>query len=209
MKIEKLILGNYSSNCYIISDKEDITLIDPGSLEVEKIINYIVENNLNLKRVLLTHGHFDHIAGLKNILKYFKDIEIVIGIEEVNFLNNIELNLSYYLDKKIEFDLDKLNLLKVKENDIVDDFYVIDTPGHTIGSKTYYLKNMNVMFVGDFIFENTIGRTDFLTGDFFQMKKSIKKILTFKDNIIIMSGHGRNSTIGDERKNLEKILKRT
>ncbi|BDU50797.1 MBL fold metallo-hydrolase [Haliovirga abyssi] len=204
MKIEKFILGKFQSNCYMLTNGNEVTIIDPGSYEVENIIKYMNMNKMQLKRILLTHGHFDHIMGLKIFLNYFENVEIVIGEEEINFLENEKLNLSEMLNEKLKFDINKLNLIKVKENDEIDNFLVINTPGHTIGSKSYYFKSENIMFVGDFIFENAIGRTDFPTGNFMQLKDSIKKILIFKDELIIMSGHGRNTVLGKERKRLEK-----
>lgn len=207
MKIEKFILGEFQSNCYMLTSNKEITIIDPGSYDVENIIIYMNMHKMKLKRILLTHGHFDHIMGLKIFLSYFKNVEIIIGKEEINFLENVKLNLSEFINKKLKFDMNRLNLIKVEENDKIDDFIVIDTPGHTIGSKSYYFKHENTMFVGDFIFENSIGRTDFPTGDFVQLRNSIKKILKFEDDLIIMSGHGRNTILGKERNRLEKILK--
>lgn len=126
----------------------------------------------NIIAVLITHRHFDHIGALKELLN--------------------EYNIKVY---------DKTNL-KEKIYEINDfKFEVIYTPGHTKDSISYFFKEQNKMFTGDFLFKNSIGRTDLDGGDMNEMLKSISKIKQYDKNITIYPGHGDKSTIEYELEN--------
>lgn len=130
-----------------------------------------IKNNINgsVKAVLLTHRHPDHIGALEECIKIFKP---------------------QILDKTVvDEDTYKIDSFS---------FNVIFTPGHTEDSITYYFFKENVMFTGDFLFCENIGRCD-LGGDFEEMKKSINKIKKYKDDVIIYPGHGEKSSIGHEK----------
>lgn len=127
--------------------------------------------NLNLVGIFVTHGHDDHIGALKDIKKnYNVDIYDFSNLEEKNY-------------KIGSFSFD-----------------VIFTPGHTSDSVTFYFKDEKIMFVGDFIFKDTVGRTDFPTGDYLVMLNSIAKIKKY-DNAIIYPGHGEFTTLEYEKNN--------
>ncbi len=122
--------------------------------------------------VLITHSHFDHIGALRN-----------------------------FLTKKSVKIFKKSNTLE-KEYNIGDfTFNCIYTPGHSSDSITFYFKEINSMFVGDFIFKESIGRCDLPTGDINAMKKSIEMIKNYDDDIIIYNGHGEKTTLGYEKEN--------
>lgn len=126
--------------------------------------------------IIITHHHFDHIGSLKEVSQYY--------------------NCPIY---------DYSNL---KDNNIIGPFSFkrIKTPGHTDDSITIYFDQENIMFVGDFIFYNSIGRMD-LGGNINDMKKSIESILLYQDDIKLYPGHFISTSIGEERKNLERIIK--
>lgn len=126
--------------------------------------------------IIITHHHFDHVGALESVKKYY--------------------NAKVY---------DYSNL-KEENNIGVFTFKVISTPGHTDDSISVYFKDDNVMFVGDFVFNGSIGRTD-LGGNEIDMKKSIETILSYDDSIRLYPGHYLSTTIGDERKNLEYFSK--
>lgn len=122
--------------------------------------------------VLITHSHFDHIGALRNFL--------------------VKRSIKIFK---------KSNLLE-KEYEIGNfKFECIYTPGHSKDSVSFYFKEENIMFVGDFIFKESIGRCDLPGGSISEMEDSIKKILSYDDNIILYSGHGNDSILGDEKKN--------
>lgn len=122
--------------------------------------------------VLITHSHFDHIGALRNFLS--------------------KRNMKIF----------KKSSLEEKEYTIGDfSFECIYTPGHSKDSITFYFKDINTMFVGDFIFKESIGRCDLPGGDINEMKNSLSKIKTYPDNIVIYSGHGEDTTLGCEKDN--------
>ena len=136
------------------------------------------------------------------------------GDEAEKIIDNIKCEVVGILITHYHFDhIGALEQLKEKYN-IEDnnysidsfDFEVIDTPGHTSDSKTYYFKDDNIMFVGDFIFKNGIGRMDLPTGNKNDMIKSLNKIFTYKDDIVLYPGHGECTTLGEEKKNFDYFI---
>lgn len=165
MNIKRVVVGNLQANCYILSIDENALIVDPGD-EYEKIKKNL--GNLNIKGILITHRHFDHIGALN----YFKDIPIY-------EYSNLE-EKTYEIDK-FKFD-------------------VIYTKGHTSDSITFYFKDYNVMFTGDFLFQGTIGRTDLETGSIDEMKCSLDKIKKYS-NVMIYPGHGNSTELEIELMN--------
>ena len=131
------------------------------------------------------------------------------GDEVDKIVSNIDKEVVGILITHYHFDhigaLDELkSKYNIEENNYnIDgfDFEVIDTPGHTSDSKCYYFKDDNIMFVGDFLFKNGIGRMDLPTGSVDEMKKSLDKIFKYPKDIVIYPGHGDKSTLGDEYNN--------
>ena len=165
MKIKTIKVGFLQENCYILNIENEALIIDPGD-EYEKILEGL--NNLELKAILITHRHFDHIGALNE----FKNIPI-------------------YEYKNLEEKEYKIGKFK---------FEVIYTKGHTSDSVTYYFKETKDMFTGDFLFKESIGRTDLETGNNEEMKKSIEKIKQYP-NVKIYPGHGEATTLKEEKEN--------
>lgn len=168
MEIEILKLGELETNCYLVIKEGKCLIIDPGADE-----NYIVERikNLNVTpiAILITHYHPDHI-GAKDRLKE------IYGIEEYGYENLFE---------------ERVTLFPFV-------FNVIYTPGHTKDSVCFYFESYDVMFTGDFLFKESIGRTDFETSSYNDMLKSIAKIKTYDPDIKIYPGHGPYTSLEHE-----------
>ncbi len=169
MLIERVVVGDYQTNCYILSIGQDCLVIDPGD-EYDKIKSCI--SNKNVLAILLTHRHFDHIGALDLVSNYGK-----LKIYEYNNVKEEEYKIGPF------------------------SFKVIYTIGHTNDSITYYFETENIMFTGDFLFENSIGRTDLPTGNYNEMLKSIELIKKYDDDIIIYPGHGNETKLGLEKVN--------
>lgn len=133
-------------------------------------INKIIGNKKVLK-VLLTHHHFDHVGALEELINKYK----------VDILDNTNLEEKEYIIDKFRFK-------------------VIFTKGHTTDSLCFYFEKEKVMFVGDFLFKESIGRTDLSTGSICDMKLSLKKISKYDDDIVIYPGHGESSSLCYEKK---------
>lgn len=166
MKMQKVVVGELSENCYIIDMNNEVLVIDPGD-EFDKI-NKVIANR-KVIGILITHNHFDHVGALP----YFKNIPVY-------SFDNLEEKM--YTISSFKFE-------------------VILTPGHTSDSISFYFVKDNIIFCGDFIFYHSIGRCDLPTGNEEEMRKSIEKIKMFSNNVTLYPGHGRETTIGEEKKN--------
>ena len=201
-QVEKIVVGLMRTNCYVIKDRDTskFAIIDPGHRAKkldEKLDEYGFEN---CEYILLTHGHFDHILAAKD----YRDLthaKIVIPKKEENFTKDANLNLSSNLTRvKIEsFDADiflnDLDTIMLGNTKIT----LISTPGHTIGSSCYIADNM--LFSGDTLMKDTIGATNFETGNYDDMIKSLKRIGNLKGNYKVFPGHGELTTLDYERNN--------
>lgn len=193
------------TNTYFYIDKTNNHgfLIDPAA-EADKLIKLINDNNWIIEKILITHGHFDHIGAVETIHQKL-GIPYFIHKDGKDYLHNPNLNLSSMINKNII-----LNNAQLLEDGYVlflnnkAIFNVIHTPGHTPDSIVFYDKQNNIAFVGDTIFKNSIGRTDFPGGNSTQLKNSIEtKLLTLPSNTILYSGHTEPTTVEAEQKNFK------
>ena len=200
MDKEKLIsfsLGSFRTNSYILFDKQrqDAIIIDAPS-GIESVLKFAKENSLNIKGIIITHGHIDHIAGLENV-----NIPFYIYKDEENSLYNPKMNFSYLFGKPLS--LKKKPKIIVEEGNLnIGEFNVeiIHTPGHSPGSIS--IKADDILFCGDILFYDAIGRTDIPYASHSLLMDSLKKkIMTLDKNIIVMPGHGRPTTIRRELEN--------
>lgn len=195
----KLIISEVlDENSYILFDKnKDCVIIDPGFGVEKQIIEYIEKNSLNLKAILLTHGHFDHILGIEKIQEY-KRIPIYIGKEDINFLYDSKYSLSNWIS--IDFKLsEKYDIIGINGNENIFGLECIKTPGHTKGSVCYVDSVKKNIFTGDTMFKMTYGRTDFPTGNYDKMLLSLKKLLSYND-YTVYPGHGPSTTTEKEKR---------
>lgn len=194
--LKKFAVGPLEENCYLIADPatKQACLIDPGA-EPVRIMNSIHKEGLDLKFIINTHGHGDHIGGNS----YFK-VPIFIHRLDAEFLQDGIKNMSAML----LFEINSPEAARLLEDgDTIDlgslHLDVIHTPGHTPGSISVKLDG--IIFTGDALFKHGIGRTDFDYGDQEALLKSIKtKLLVFDDDTVIHPGHGDSSTIGEQKK---------
>lgn len=198
MKIEKMVEPYFGENMYVLIDDETkkCAVVDPGGAS-DKILSYIKKNSLDLKYIILTHGHGDHI-GAVNDIKSKVNTTVIAHNDEKELLNDNRKNLSYSMHcgpQELDADIyvhdkDKLELGNLKLS-------FIHTPGHTKGCMC--IRVNDDMFTGDTLFAGSIGRTDLYSGDYKQIEKSLKKLAKFEDKVKIHPGHGPSSTLGIEK----------
>lgn len=194
MEIKKLVLGPLQTNCYIVINKNECIIIDPAT-NSEKILNFATEQNIKIKAILLTHGHFDHCNAVKNLQK--AGIKVYSSKFECEILKNSPRNFGLNITNSFTPDFmlqdgEELNLIGLT-------IKVIATPGHTNGSLCYLIGNN--LFCGDTLFAGGgFGRCDLFSGDFQKIKHSIKeKLFKLDDNINLFCGHGANTKLGEEK----------
>lgn len=201
LKVDTYVLGAVSTNTYIISNTEtkDAIVVDPAD-RASYIQSLIEDGKYNLKAIFLTHGHFDHITAVTFLKKTF-EVPVIASIKEKDVLNNANMNLSGAMGGfELSVEADRY----VTDGEILDyigcDCKVVETPGHTQGSVCYYFESEKILISGDTLFRESMGRTDFPTGNISQMKHSLKEVLAnFPDDVVVYPGHGESTNIGYEK----------
>ena len=183
------------NNNYLLIDEEskEAALIDCSAVDSD-IKNTLEQYGAKLKYILLTHGHFDHVAGIRPT-----DAKIVMHENDLPVLNQTNMYLPAFgipeiTIPKIDIYINDGDVIKLGNNNIK----VIHTPGHTQGGVCYLIDNM--LFSGDTVFCESVGRCDLEGGDFDQIVDSIKtKIFTLPEDTIIYPGHGKSTTVSWEK----------
>lgn len=202
MEIKRIVTGAIEENCYLVWDEANqAVVIDPGD-EASKIIDEITKLQLDVKKIILTHGHYDHV-GAVNEVKKATGAQVICHQEEKSIVEDETLSLGLYLGKEVS--LPKVDAC-VSEGDEISvgnlNFSVIHTPGHTKGGMC--LLAGDSLFSGDTIFYGTLGRWDFPTGDLSELTSSItRKIFNLPEDTVIYSGHGPETTVGAEKRQNE------
>jgi hydroxyacylglutathione hydrolase len=196
--IDRLTVGPFGTNCYILGDESNREgmVIDPGD-DVKGILTRAGELKLNIKQIVLTHGHIDHIGALKP-LKEATGAEISMHPADAKSLANRALGVLFGLFYPPAPPPDRL----LNEGDTIQvgevKLKVLHTPGHTPGGIS--LAGDGVVFTGDTLFKESIGRTDLPGGNHSEIIRSIRhKLLTLPDETVVYPGHGPETTIGTER----------
>jgi len=200
INIELLTVGPLETNCYIVNCEktQEAVVIDPGA-ESQNILKTVQENQLELRFIINTHGHVDHVSGNAAVKKAM-GVPILIHKDDASMLQAENNPLAVFLpESEPSPPADRL----LKDGDVIRfgkvTLRVIHTPGHTLGGVC--LHRGKILFTGDTLFARGVGRTDLKGGSSEDLADSIKrKILVFSDDTIIFPGHGPSSTIGQERR---------
>ncbi|HBI71799.1 MAG TPA: MBL fold metallo-hydrolase [Lachnospiraceae bacterium] len=199
-KLKTFIVGPVRTNCYVMSNGTtgEAIVFDPGDMP-DKIEQYLKDKNLTGKGILLTHGHFDHILGVKELAESTK-MKVYALEKEAKLLQDPQLNSSARVHRPCRVTADVL--LKDQEEITLAGFTirVIHTPGHTGGGACYYFPEEGILISGDTLFREEIGRSDLPTGNGEQLVESIRqKLMLLADNVEVYPGHGAPTSIGHER----------
>ena len=201
IRIGRMVLGSCQTNCYFIYEAESkkAVVVDPADNGAQ-IYSALQRNGFNIEAILLTHGHFDHIWGSKE-LRELSGAKIYALDEEKVLCENSRNNVSEYAGRAYTVVPDEY----VRDGaELVFDgitFKVIATPGHTIGSCCYYIEEAGMLISGDTLFLESTGRTDFPTGSMSSIVRSIReKLFVLPDETKVYPGHMDSTTIGHEKK---------
>ena len=201
IRVEFMVVGPVSTNCYFLINDElkEVAIVDPGD-QAARIQAFIAKEELKPVAILLTHGHFDHMMAAEALREEYK-IPVYACAKEKELLNSSRKNLSYgFIRTDYTMDAD----IYCKEGDEFSiagcTVKVLETPGHTKGGCCYYIASENIVFTGDTLFCQSIGRTDFEGGSYPEICKSIKeKLFVLPEETICYCGHGEGTSIRHEK----------
>jgi len=199
MLFHQLTIGMMDNNCYVVADEgsREAAIFD-APFDSTPICQFLRENNLELKYIFLTHGHFDHITAVEGILAEFPNAKIVAHQSCDTILADTAMNMTdKYCRKSFTFEAN----VKVDNGDVLSvgavEVRAIHTPGHTCDSVCFLVENN--LISGDTLFRREVGRCDFPTGNLEQLIRSITdKLYALPPNTIVYPGHGKSSSIADE-----------
>ena len=201
MKVKTIVTKTYGSNTYVFynEDTRAGAMIDPGG-EPQKLLAFLKENDITIEQILLTHGHFDHILAVHDIVEH-TGASICSGEDELAMLMDPSLNLSHeVLGVDYVVKPDKL----LKDGDMLSvggaSLQVISTPGHTPGGVCFLAAEQGLLFSGDTLFRESIGRADLPGGDLPTLETSIQaKLFTLPPQTVVYPGHAAQTTIQHEK----------
>ncbi|MDT8401434.1 MAG: MBL fold metallo-hydrolase [Bacteroidales bacterium] len=224
-EVMRQITGPIETNCYLIygTKSRDAALIDPGG-QIDTLLAFINENELELKYIFLTHGHIDHVYGIPEILNQFPNAKMCMHeAEYIDLFTQLEWAIENYgpgwlaqcksnpeLAKFLEFDMKSLGEpeIFVEDNQIFKlgfmEIGAIHCPGHAPGQVCYYTDS--ILFSGDVLFYRNVGRTDTQHGSREDQIKSVQKLYElFPDDTKVYPGHGQFTDIGSEKTENQRI----
>lgn len=212
MIIEKFVLTPFQQNTRVVvcGDTGKAICIDPGAASRE-LVSFLSENDYELQAITLTHAHFDHIGGVTDLHKSFPQVEILLHADDEDFYYGLPeqplmLGIPRHQLQILGFDYEAPPPLtrNWQDGEIYAvgklSFKILHCPGHTRGHVVLAEEKQKAVFVGDCLFEGSIGRTDLPGGNYEQLIDSInRQILTLGDDFTVYSGHGDETTVARER----------
>ncbi len=200
VKIGKIVLGMFETNCYFVydADTKKTIVFDPGK-GGEELYEKLTQNGLSVSAICLTHGHFDHIMGVNELAKAAGVSVYALDLEDA-LCKDAALNSSASIRRPYTVTLD---VLVTDGQELCIDgisMKVIATPGHTAGSCCYYFEEEKMLLTGDTLFAGSVGRTDLPTGNTAKLDESVHILLDMMaDDVAVFPGHGPKTDIGTER----------
>lgn len=204
MKIKAITCNMLQENCYVVSDEtRQCVIIDCGAYyeaERKALVAYINDEHLQPVHLLVTHGHLDHNFGNNTVYETF-GLQPEVSEADLKMMENLASQAKTFYQLDLNYNFPAVGRT-FQPNEVISfgnhQLSVIETPGHSRGSVTFYSKEENVAFTGDTLFKTSIGRTDFPGGSMFQIINSLRLLAQLPDNTIVYPGHGEPTSIGWE-----------
>ena len=200
IRIGHMTLGIYQTNCYFVyrENSDKVLVFDPAD-HGEKIEEALGQHGLHTAAILLTHGHFDHAGAAEELADKYQ-ISIYAHEAERETLEDPGLNLCGMIGEHKVYRAD----IFVKDEEVLNlagfSIRVFFTPGHTIGGCCYYIADEKILFSGDTLFQESVGRTDFPRGSASDLIRAIReKLMPLPDDVTVYTGHDESTLIGYER----------
>jgi len=198
---EILPVGMLQCNCSIFGDEasREAIVIDPGD-DIAEIQAILAKHQLRVTAIVITHAHIDHIGGAQK-LKAATGAPVYMNARDQDLYDHLDMQANWLgMETPEQTEID----VSAKEGDRialgVAEFQILETPGHTQGSLSVLIPAENKLIAGDTLFRDSIGRTDLPGGDSRQILRSIHdKLMPLDDSVVVIPGHGANTTIGRER----------
>lgn len=194
------VVGPIQTNCYFLyrEDTRECLIVDPG-FEAEKIIDFIRSKKLVPMGILLTHGHFDHITAADTVRKELDTVIYAAEAEKELMADSVQ-NASAQFGAPVSLQADQWFQDGQEISVLGQTMRCILTPGHTIGGMCYYFPKAGILFSGDTLFQESVGRTDFPTGSSRQLIQSLReKLFALPEAVRVYPGHGMMTSIQNER----------
>ncbi len=197
--INCFVVKPYSENMYLYHDGTEGAVVDPGG-DVDVVLGYCKENSITVTKILLTHGHFDHIMGVLRLAEA-TGAKIYAHVDEAAVLSEPDMNFSTY-DRGGPVSITPNELLRDGQQIAVGSLVlrVIHTPAHTPGCVCFYDEQQGILISGDTLFFESVGRTDFPYSQPQLMKESLNKLFRLPDSTKVYPGHGSPTTILHEKR---------
>lgn len=197
MQIRRLVMGDLETNCYVVSDAAGQTMIIDPADDAEQLIAFLRQNHLCVVAVVLTHAHFDHMLAAHAVRDAY-NVPLYIGQGDSDAMTNPIRNLSGLFSPDEAITIEDFTCVSDGDSIRVGElsFEILETPGHTPGCICLHCGG--VLFSGDTLFADSIGRLDFPGGDPSAMQKSLLRLMQLPSETEVFPGHGPETTIGRE-----------
>ena len=195
--LKRFIVSSFQTNCYLMTnDNHQAFIVDPGD-NGKKIHKYLVDNEIDLTAILITHGHIDHVGAVDYLYNIYK-CPVITHEESIELMKNPKLNLSSYFQGDVI-----VNAPLIKADSLFEiNGYKIEwmfLPGHCQGSSMIRVVDENIIFSGDVLFKGSIGRFDFPSSSHFDTKQSLNYINNLEYDAVIYPGHGESTSLLEEK----------